>query len=107
MFVLAYGGKADGKQVGFLKAAVTDLMGYNGILGKACDRNVAASGNMVALAFGQLGSLSKQKAKLFTALWEVIAPLKYAAWSGPVPQTWNLLSKMADGDLRLSSWQTK
>lgn len=44
MFVLAYTSSLDGKQVGLLKAAVKDLMGYKRMLMKQFDeRNVAVS----------------------------------------------------------------
>lgn len=83
MFVLAYGSNPDEKQVGFLKDAVKDLMGYKGMLMKKFDeRNVAISEAMVGSdsseGFGPLGCLSKQKVVFLASLWEARASLQCA-----------------------------
>lgn len=88
MFVLAYTSSLDGKQVGLLKAAVKDLMGYKRMLMKQFDeRNVAISKNVrgggpsFLREIQPAGDLSKQKAKFLASLWEARASLKCAAWS--------------------------
>lgn len=84
MFVLAHTSRLDGKQVGLLKAAVKDLMGYKRMLMKQFnERNVAISedvGGGDPLREIRPAGASKTKSQIPCPT--VGAPLKRTAWSG-------------------------
>lgn len=104
MFLLAYSWNLDGKQVGLLKAAVKDLMGYKRMLMKKFDeRNVAISEDMGELSFPRGiwptgGIFQSKKQSSYASLWEARAPLKCPARSSIVTQKWNCLSNMAESE---------